>query len=151
MSTEQNKVVVQRFIDELWNNRELNVADEIFADECITHQLQSGSEITSSRRDPKTIKTHVAEWLVGFPDLRFEANQMLAEGDRVVSMLEMKGTHSGTWMGLAPTGKEISIRMIVIHRLAEGKIVEDWVLVESLGFFQQLGLAPSVAEMLRER
>jgi predicted ester cyclase len=148
MPEEPNKIIVRRFIEELWNERRLDVADEIFAADCVTHQLQSGAEIPTSPRNPKAVKTHVAEWLRGFPDLRFTAEQMFAEVDRVITQLLMKATHTGDWLGIAPTGKEITVRLIVIHRIENEKIVEDWVLVESLGFFQQLGLVPTTQEIL---
>jgi predicted ester cyclase len=60
----------------------------------------------------------------------------------------MTGTHTGAWLGLAPTGMRVSVQMIVIHRIGGGKIVEDWVLVGSLGLFQQLGLVPATQELL---
>jgi steroid delta-isomerase-like uncharacterized protein len=148
MSTDQTKAIIQRFIEELWNNRNLDVADEIFAADCVTHQLRSGSELGAARRDPETLKKHVAEWLAGFPDLRFHIEQMIAEADQVVSRIVMQGTHTGIWFGIAPTGKQVNIRMMTVHRIMGGKIVEDWVLVESLGFYQQLDLIPSTQEIL---
>ena len=148
MPEEPNKIIVRRFIEELWNERKLDVADEIFADDCLTHQLQSGAEIFAAPRNPEMMKAHVAEWLGGFPDLSFTAEQMFGEGDRIMTQLLMKGTHWGDWLGIEPTGKEITIRLIVIHRIENEKIVEDWVLVESLGFFQQLGLVPTTQEIL---
>src|SRR4029450_2033607 len=137
-----NLTIIERFVEELWNGRNLDVADEIFATSCITHQLRSGSPITSAPRDPETIKQHVLEWLNAFPDLTFSVEQMVADGDRVASQMTMQGTQSGTWMGIAPTGKQISIQMMTIHRIEAGKMVKDWVLVDSLGLFQQLGLVP---------
>jgi predicted ester cyclase len=95
------------------------------------------------------MKEHVSSWLMSFPDLHFPVEQMIAEEDRVVSLLMMEGTHQGTWMGISPTGKRLQIRMITIHRIANSKIAEDWVLVESLGFFQQLGVVPDIGELLR--
>jgi steroid delta-isomerase-like uncharacterized protein len=148
MPEETDKIIVRRFIEELWNERNFDVADEIFAADCVTHQLQSGAEIFAATRNPEMMKAHVAGWLHGFPDLRFTAEQMFAEANRVVTQLLMKGTHRGDWLGIAPTGKEITIRLIVIHRIENEKIVEDWVLVESLGFFQQLGLVPTTQEIL---
>jgi len=142
LSTVSNVAIIQRFINDLWNARDLSVADEIFAENCVTHQLRSGSAVTAARRDPETIKKHVLEWLNAFPDLTFSVEQMVADGDRVASQMTMQGTQSGTWMGIAPTGKQISIQMMTIHRIEAGKIVEDWVLVDSLGLFQQLGLVP---------
>ncbi len=150
MSEEQSKAIVSRFYDELWNERNLNVADEIFAADCVTHQLQSGAETVAVARNPEAVKHHVEEWLAGFPDLRFTVEQMLVEGERVTTQSVMRGTHTGVWLGIAPTNKEVSVRLSVIHRVADGKIVEDWVLVEALGFFQQLGLVPSTDEIFAQ-
>ncbi len=80
---------------------------------------------------------------MSFPDLRFSVEQTVAEGDRVVSQLRTEGTHQGAWMGISPTGKRLQIRMITIQRIANGKIAEDWVLVESLGFFEQQACSPT--------
>jgi predicted ester cyclase len=148
MSGELNKAIVSRFYEELWNNRNLKVADEIFAADCITHQLQSGAASAGVPRSAEAVKHHVAEWLEGFPDLRFSVEQMLAAADHVVSRSVMHGTHTGIWQGIAPTGKPVSIRMFVDHRIISGKIVEDWVLVDALGFFQQLEIVASTQEIL---
>jgi len=148
MSAEMNKAIVTRFYEELWNNRIISVADEIFAADCVTHQLQSGAETAGVSRSPEAVKRHVGEWLDAFPDLRFSVEQMIAEADHVVSQSVMHGTHTGTWHGITPTGKKISIRMFVVHKIVNGKIAADWVLVEALGFFQQLELVPSTQEIL---
>lgn len=150
MSAEQSKAIVSRFYNELWNERNLNVADEIFAPDCVTHQLQSGAETVAVARNAEAVKHHVAEWLTGFPDLSFTVEQMLVEGERVMTQSVMRGTHTGFWLGVAPTNKEVSVRLSVIHRVSNGKIVEDWVLVEALGFFQQLGLVPSSEEIFMQ-
>ena len=143
------KHIIHRFVEELWNARRLEVADEIFSDDCITHQLSSGVSVAPVRRGPQEMKEHVSGWLMSFPDLRFDIEQMIAERDRVVSHLVMEGTHQGTWMGISPTGKRLQIRMMTIHRIANSKIAEDWVLVESFGFFQQLGMLPDTAQLIR--
>ncbi len=75
---------------------------------------------------------------------------MLSEGDLVFTSAVLEGTHLGAWSGVPPTGKKVSIRSMVVHRIMGGKICEDWVLVESLGFLQQLGVAPATAEMLAQ-
>jgi len=143
------KDIIKEFIEELWNGRRLDVADQIFSEDCVTHQLRSGVLDEPAHRGPHEMKEHVSGWLMSFPDLRFTIERMVAEGDRVVSQLVMEGTHQGTWMGIPPTGKRLQIRMITIHRIANGKIAEDWVLVESLGLFQQLGAVPDTAELIR--
>ena len=145
---EPAKQIIKRFVEELWNARRLDVADQIFSEDCVTHQLRSGVLAEPARRGPQAMKEHVSGWLMSFPDLRFNIEQMLAEGDHVVSHLVMEGTHQGIWMGISPTGKRVQIRMITIHRIVSGKIAEDWVLVESLGFFEQLGVLPSTAELI---
>jgi steroid delta-isomerase-like uncharacterized protein len=142
------KQLIRRFVEELWNERRLDVADAIFAKDCVTHQLRSGAPADAVPRGPQAIKEHVAGWISSFPDLRFSVEQMLSEGDRVVMQLRMEGTHQGAWMGIPASGKKIQIGMFTVHRVAQGKIVEDWVLVESLGFLQQLGVVPSTADLV---
>jgi steroid delta-isomerase-like uncharacterized protein len=146
---EAGKHIIKRFIEDLWNARRLDVADQIFSADCVTHQLRSGVLAEPAHRGPQAMKEHVSGWLMSFPDLHFNIEQMIAERDRVVSQLVMEGTHQGTWMGISPTRKRLQIRMITIHRIANNKIAEDWVLVESLGLFQQLGAIPDTPELIR--
>ena len=146
---EPEKHIIKRFVEELWNARRLDVADEIFSEDCVTHQLRSGVVAEPARRGPQEMKEHVSGWLMSFPDLRFNIEQMIAERDRVVSQLVMEGTHQGTWLGIAPTGKRLQIRMMTIHGIAHGKIAEDWVLVELLGLFQQLGMLSGTEGLIR--
>ncbi|MDQ3800085.1 MAG: ester cyclase [Acidobacteriota bacterium] len=149
MSVEQeNKKIVRRFFEEFWNERRLEVAEEIFAPGCVTHQLQSGAEAVGVPRGGEAVKEHAAEWLKSFPDLRFTVEQTIAEGDRVVTYATMRGTHAESWFGIPASGKNVRIRMSVIHQIVDGKITADWVLVESLGFFQQLGLLPPTPEIM---
>ena len=142
------KQLISRFVEQLWNERRLDVADAIFATDCVTHQLRSGVPVDAVPRGPQVMKEHVAGWIASFPDLRFRIEQMLSEGDRVVTQMLMEGTHQGPWMGIPASGKKMQIRIVTIHRVVEGKIVEDWVLVESLGFLQQLGVVPNTADLL---
>lgn len=141
--------IIHRFVEELWNGRKLEVADAIFAADCVTHQLRSGAPSSAAPRGPASIKEHVAGWLQSFPDLRFTVEQMVAHGDRVATQLLMEGTHQAAWLGIPASGKRLQIRMFTVHRIADGKISEDWVLVESLGLFQQLGVIPDTPEMIR--
>jgi predicted ester cyclase len=150
MSEEQNKMVVKRFIEEMWNQRKLNLADELIAPDCVTHQLRSVEDAVGMPCSPDSVKREATAWLAGFPDLEFVLEQMISAGDRVVIHCTMYGTHSGVWMGIAATGKTVRVPIITIHRIAGGKIVEDWVLVGSLSLFQQLGLvSPTEAIVAR--
>ena len=89
------KHIINRFVEELWNARKLEVADEIFSEECVTHQLRSGVLDEPARRGPQAMKEHVSGWIMSFPDLRFTVEQTIAEEDRIVSQLVMEGTHEG--------------------------------------------------------
>jgi Predicted ester cyclase len=142
------KQLINRFVEELWNERRLDVAEAIFAKDCVTHQLRSGVPADAVPRGPQTIKEHVTSWITSFPDLHFSVEQMLSEGDRVVMQLLMEGTHQRAWLGIPASGKKMQIRMFTVHRVVQGKIVEDWVLVESLGVFQQLGVVPNTADLV---
>jgi len=142
------KQLINRFVEELWNERRLDVADAIFDKDCVTHQLRSGVPVDAVPRGPEAIKEHIADWIASFPDLRFSIEQMLSEGDRVVMQLLMEGTHQHAWLGIPASGKKLQIRMFTVHRVMQGKIVEDWVLVESLGFFQQLGVIPNTTDLV---
>jgi steroid delta-isomerase-like uncharacterized protein len=143
----KNEQLVRQLLDELWNGRKFKLADELVARDCRTHQLRSGAPITSVPRGPKEMKAHVAEWLRGFPDLKFTIGQIFSAGDKVFTESVMEGTHTGTWLEIPATNKRVTIRMMTVHRIARGKIAEDWVLVESLGFFQLLGLIPPTFEL----
>jgi predicted SnoaL-like aldol condensation-catalyzing enzyme len=148
MLSDENKAIVRRFYEELWNERKVEIAAEIIAADCLTHQLRAGVDDGGTLRTPEMIGEHVAAWLAGFPDLYFTVERLIAEGDLVVSHSRMRGTHAGAWLGIAPTQREVSLPMIVIQRIAGGKIAEDWVLVEGLGFYQQLGLVPTSEEIM---
>ena len=149
MSVEDQKRVVRRFFEEVWNQRHSSVAAEIISPDCITHQLRSGSPDTSAPRSPEIVSAHVAEWLAAFPDIHFSVDEVVAESDLVAVRCTATGTHTGSWLGILPTGRQITIRMAVTYRLAAGMIAEDWVLVDFLGVLQQLGLVQPTSELLQ--
>ena len=140
--------VVTAFFERLWNGRELDLAEELIAPGCTTHQLQPGADPTGAVRGPAAMRDHIKAWLDAFPDLEMRVRQSVAEGDRVATHCTMTGTHSASWMGIAATGKSVQLEMMVIHKVADGRIVEDWVLVDSYGLFQQLGLVPPKPALL---
>jgi predicted ester cyclase len=142
--------IILMFVNELWNKRKLEVADIIFDENCKTYQLRSGAPMVSSKRGPSEIKKHISEWISAFNDLQFTIEKMFTGGQFVTTILSMDGTHSGNWLGIPPSGRQINIRMITIHLIEHKKIIEDWVIVESLGLFQQLGVLPSTEEILNE-
>ena len=151
MKTSDLKVIAGRFIEELWNQRDLNTADALFAETCVTNQLRSGAEPITAPRPPAAVKKQVNEWVAAFPDFRYTVRQMLSEGDKVMIQCVATGTHQGTWLGIPATNKTISIETMITQRIVDGKIVEDWVLADFLGLFQQLGLVAPLQELLAAR
>src|SRR5438552_12969677 len=101
MSAEDNKALVRRSIEEVWNKRNLNIVNEIYAASYVGHDPASPiGEI----RGPEGARQFVATYLRAFPDARITIEELLAEGDKVVNRYTARGTHQGELMGLAPTG-----------------------------------------------
>lgn len=84
---------------------------------------------------------HIEIHEAAFPNYELIAEDIIAEGDKVVVRFFVRGTHLGTYMGLAPTGRKIDAPGIIIYRIADGKIVEHWLQVDAMTVMQQLGLA----------
>ena len=106
MPTEEvNKASFRRYLEEAWNQSNLEVVDEIF-DRYVAHQ-PDGSTL---ERGPEDVKRFVGEFRSAFPDLRIIIEEQIAEGDKVASRGTIRGTHQGEFQGMAPTGKEIKSR-----------------------------------------
>jgi|SRR5262249_62339781 len=148
MSTESADVV-ERFFAEVWNRRDLAALDNIVDQSCVTHQARSASEpISATPRGPRALRQHIEAWLAAFPAIRVTTDLRHACGNQVISWVTMRGTHRGPWQGVSPTGREVTIRTVAQHRVESGRIVEDWVIVETLGLYQQLGLVRPTQELL---
>src|SRR4051812_5590503 len=102
----QNKAVVKRFIEAMWNQRQLELADELFAPDCVTHQLRGVGDSSGTPRPPESVKHEAMAWFAAFPDLKLEIEQMFAAEDHVITRYQMRGTHGGAWMGIPATGKQ---------------------------------------------
>ena len=137
MSTEQNKSIVRRWVEEGWNKGNLAVVDQVYAPNYVQHE-PAPETVNSS----EALKQQVGMFLTGFPDLHFTIEDLIAEGDKVVWRLNSKGTQTGPFMGIPATGKTAYVTGIVIFRLENSRIVEGWVNIDSLGLLQQLGVIP---------
>jgi steroid delta-isomerase-like uncharacterized protein len=137
MSTEENKALAKRAWEEMFNQKKLEVIDELFASDYIYHGPQ-GQEF----RGTETLKQLLSSYLEAFPDLHMEIEDLIAEGDKIVSRVVSRGTHKGELHGIPPTGKEVTGTIILITRIADGKFVEDWESRDDLGMLQQLGVIP---------
>jgi steroid delta-isomerase-like uncharacterized protein len=138
MSVEENKAIDLRFFEEVVNNGELAIMDELFAANFVDHSAAPGIA-----PDRDGLKQFFAMVHSAFPDFHSTLEDMFAEGDKVVQRFTARGTHKGDWMGIAPTGKQFTMPGMAIHRITDGKIVENWVNMDMLGMMQQLGVIPS--------
>ena len=140
MSTEENKAVLRRN-EEVFNKGDLAVADETIAPNYVYHG-SVGQEV----KGLEGFKQYVTTLITAFPDLRLTIDDMVAEGDKVAMRLTARGTHKGDFMGIAPTGKHVTITGIVIQRIVGNKVVEGWLVNDQLGMLQQMGVVPPVGQ-----
>ena len=131
MSLHQNKAIVRRLWEEVWNQNNLAVCDEIFDEAYAAHE-----------------KGFRAYFHTVLPDSHHTIEDLLAEGDKVVTRFRVTGTHQGEFLGVPATGKPISVTGMWIHRLENGRIVEgrQWGEWDALGFLQQVGAVPKLTE-----
>jgi len=130
--SEVNKAVVLRAIEEGMNKHNISVIAELYQN-CVYRSPVRG-EIRG-----EALKQFIKSVLVAFPDARYVVEDQLADGDKVLTRWSCTGTHKGELMGIAPTGKPVRISGMVIDRIVDGKIVEEWEEWDALGMMQQLG------------
>jgi steroid delta-isomerase-like uncharacterized protein len=135
--SEQNKGVIRRFVDEVQNQKNWDAFDELNHPDFVNLSAPPG--VPSDREGGKVF---LAGFLNAFPDCRFEIDDQIAEGDQVVTKKTFHGTHTEDFMGIPPTGKEVTLQFVDIMRVRDGQIVEHWLCMDQLNFMQQLGVIP---------
>jgi steroid delta-isomerase-like uncharacterized protein len=141
--SEHNKMLVRRAIEEVYNQGNLKVVDELVSKDFVVHS--PSEEI----HGPAGIKQYVSALREAFPDLHITIEDQIAERDKVVTRWTARGTHGGTFQGVAPTGKRGSMTGIEVDRFVDGKSVECWTNVDELGLLQQLGVIPGPEQVAR--
>ena len=141
MSTEDNRAIVRRYIEGLWNQGDLAVADQILTPDYAAHD--PGTPGRGERPGPAGEQQVVQMYRTVFPDLYFTVEDQITEGDKVVVRWISHGTHRGELLGLAPTGRQTRVTGITILCLASGKIAENWSNWDALGLLQQVGAIPA--------
>lgn len=138
--TKDNKALVRRMEEELFNKRNVAAVDEFLAPGYVLRTAGEGMP-----NDREAVREAIAAYLAGFPDLHISIDELLADGDRVVGRFTFTGTHDGELFGIPPTGRLISVRQVAIYRIADGQVVEEWEISDQLGLMQQLGAIPAPA------
>jgi len=137
MSTDKNKAVVRRFIEEVFVKGNVAAVDEFAAADFVPH---SWASVKPGIENLKQAVTRVSS---GLSDVRMTIEDMIAEGDRVAVRLTAHAVHKGKFMGMPATGKSYTISETHIFRVADGKIVEHWRDADLLGMMQQLSMSPA--------
>jgi steroid delta-isomerase-like uncharacterized protein len=134
MSTEQNKALARRMVEEIFNQGNISLVDDLFAPDYVERdELPPGMP-----RDREAVKLLTPMLHSAFPDLKATINDLIAEDDKVILHMTWTGTQKGEWMGIPPSSRSISIGVIDIFRMAEGEFAEHWGLMDSMAMMQQL-------------
>ena len=130
---EQNKNVVRRFVEEVWNQRQVNLCDELVDTAIVGHY--AGREIRGGLPRTKEIANYWCSALSGFT---FHIEDIFGEGDRVVAHIPFEGTHVKNLLGIDSTGRKVKVDEMLICRLKGGKIAEVWEAFDEYGLRKQL-------------
>ena len=131
--SEQNKALIRRLIKEVEQGN-LDVVDELLAPDFVDHDLLPDQE-----PDREGYKRGLAEDSAAFSNIHITIEDQIAEGDKVVTRFTWRGTHDGgTFMGRDPAGKKVEARAIFVHRIANGKVKEEWSASDTLKLMHQL-------------
>ena len=135
----ENKIIIRRLYEEVWNQRKLGVVDELLS---ASHALNDPDD-PGSQVGPALYKQRVVELTTALPDLCFTIEDTVAEGEKVVACWTFSGTHQGEYLGIPATGKNISVEGITIHHIKNGKILDSYARWDVLGLMRQLGAIPA--------
>ena len=137
-TTEDNKAVVSRFVEEVINQNRMDRADDLVVEDFV--ELDP---LPSQRQGREGLKEVVGMMRAAFPDIHWVVEEMVAEGETVASRFTWSGTHRGEFLGVPATGRRVVVKGMVIDELAGGKMSKSRILMDSLGMMQQLGVMGS--------
>lgn len=134
--------VVRRFVEEVQNGHRLDDLGQYFHPAFLDHATPGGLPPAPGPDAIAGFRHFFGGMLHAFPDLTVDIQDMITEGDRVVTRKVMRGTHRGDLWGAPPTGKEVQLEVIDIFRVADGKLAEHWTQLDLLAVARQLGIRP---------
>jgi steroid delta-isomerase-like uncharacterized protein len=134
---EENKVLVRRWFDEVWNKKRAEAIGEMFAADGVAHGLSS--EAKTALKGPADFEPFHKIFCGAFPDIRVEVEDVIAEGDKVAARCSVRGVHGGDHLGIAASNAPVEFTGMVIAHVKDGKIVEAWNNFDFLLMNKQIG------------
>lgn len=134
-TTQENKALVRRFVDEVVNDHRYELIDELFTSDYTRHDPDS----PETEPGPGPWSESLKELHTAFPDGEIHVGELIAEHDLVSFEGKMTGTHRGEFMGIEPTDASIDVQGNAMHRVRDGRIAETWATWNFLGVLQQIG------------
>jgi len=134
---DDNKALLKKFYEDVFNKHNVDAADQFIAKDAIDHNAMPGT-----KPGLEGIKDEFRQFFAGFPDWTVTVDDMIAEGDKVVARVTIKGTNKGMMGGMAATNKAAQWGLIDIVRIKDGKLVERWGYGDDVAMMTQLGLMP---------
>jgi steroid delta-isomerase-like uncharacterized protein len=139
--SEENKELARRSWEMLVNEHNPDAIDELYTPDFVWHEPDQDIQ------GPEEGKQFLSTYLSAFPDMRVTVEDEIAEGEKVVTRWTIRGTHQGEIAEFGePTGKQVEIKGITIHRIEDGKIAEEWERYDNLSIMQQLGAISEVGQ-----
>jgi len=131
---EQNKALIHRYLDEVWGKGNLAAVDDFLSPDYKRYLSPVAEPLTLAGQ-----KQRLTGFRTAFPDVQITVEDIFAEGDRVVFRSVMRGTHQGAFQGIPPTGKPVTVGLLDVIRIENGKFVEHWGGPDLFDLVKQLG------------
>jgi steroid delta-isomerase-like uncharacterized protein len=141
MTTQTNKALIRRWIEEGWNAGNLALIDTLYVPNVVQHDPSTPMQVTSS----EALKHYIGGFLSAFPDLHFTTDDLLAEDDKVLWRFTAQGRHTGPLMQIPPSNTSITVTGMALFRIANDRIAEVWVNFDALGMLQAIGVITAMA------
>jgi steroid delta-isomerase-like uncharacterized protein len=137
-TSENNKAAIRKFLEEVINQNRMDRANDLVVEDFVELDPLPGQ-----RQGREGLKEVLSAMRAAFPDMHWVVQEMVAEGDRVVTRFSWTGTHRGAFLGVPATGRKVDVNGVVMDELVGGKMSRSRILMDSLGMMQQLGVVPS--------
>jgi steroid delta-isomerase-like uncharacterized protein len=139
--SEQNKTLIRRFAEEIWNKKDSSKLEDFLAPNC---SMQTPDGVLRGINEYKQLHE---TYIRAFPDCKMTIDEVMSEGDMVAARYTFTGTHKGELKGVAPTGKRVNETVMVLCRISNGKVTEQTTVWDRLALLEKLGVAPEAVKL----